>query len=55
MKEEMPYLQVADRSIEGIIAEATFLIQKFPGFSIHRRTEKAVIEALLQFLQNMKF
>ena len=47
----MSYLQVADGSIEGIIAEAAFLVQEFPGFSIHGRAEQAVIEALLQLLQ----
>lgn len=54
-KSVFPYLQVPDRSIEWIIAEAAFLVQEFPGFSIHRRTEEAVIEALLQLLQGMKF
>lgn len=49
------YLQVPDGSIEWIIAEAAFLVQEFPGFSIYRRTEEAVIEALLQLLQGMKF
>ena len=50
-KERWSYLQVADGSIEGIIAEATFLVQEFPGFSIHGRAEQAVIEALLQLLK----
>lgn len=47
----MSYLQVADRSIEGVIAEAAFLVQEFSGFSIHGRTEQPVIEAFLQLLQ----
>lgn len=49
------YLQISDRSIERIIAKAAFLVQEFSGFSIHRRAEQAVIEALLQLLQGMKF
>lgn len=50
-EKKVSYLQVADGSIEGIIAEATFLVQEFPGFSIHGRAEQAVIEAFLQLLQ----
>lgn len=45
------YLQVANGSIEGIIAEAAFLVQEFSGFSIHGRAEQPVIEAFLQLLQ----
>jgi len=49
-KSTSSYLQVSDGSIERIIAETAFLVQEFPGFSIYRRAEKAVIEALLQLL-----
>lgn len=47
------YLQVSDGSVEGIVAEAAFLVQEFPGFSIDGWTEQAVIEALLQLLETI--
>jgi hypothetical protein len=55
VKRDPSYLQVSDWSIEGIIAETALLVQEFPSFSIHRRAEEAIIEALLQLLQAMKF
>jgi hypothetical protein len=44
------YLQVTNRSTEWIVSKAPFLIQELASFTIHRRAEEAIVEALLQFL-----
>lgn len=45
------HLQVANGSIEWIIAQASLLVQEFTRFAIGRRCKESIVEALLQLLQ----
>lgn len=41
------YLEVSDRSVEGVVAESALLVEELAGLAVDRRAEETIVEALL--------
>lgn len=48
------YLQVANGSIEGIVAQASLLVQEFSSLAIGWWGKQAIVEALFEFLEKAR-
>lgn len=50
-EESLSHLQVANGSIEGIVAQASFFVQELARLAVGGWCEESIVEALLQLLQ----
>ena len=48
------HLKISNRSVEGIVSEATLLIQELAGLAVDWRAEQTIVEALLQLLETKR-